>query len=394
MTSLRDLHDAFHSYMYVEDEYLLELVMAVAISREQLQAKLWLIIIGASSDGKTELVIALDNKITTKILKNFTAKTLVNGYVDKAKHPDLAPKLKNKLILIPEMASILKLHPNEKASVWAQLRDLYDGTAGKQSGEGVDILYEGLNVSFIGCSTPAIDSQVLIHQDLGTRELLYRTAPKDSKKLMEKVIENINNNDKGQKAKKFKGLVNDFLISREYKNIDLSPDSLNKIKELSSAITKLRATAEVDYSSGELNNLIYPEEPARVLSQLLVLYKSLKSLDDEYSDERAIKIIEKVVFSSCSEIRVRILITLIEKKGSHLSRKKVANKLKIGIKTAFRELNILYHLGLVELQETTPNPDEPHRTVKRWKIAEYEPANKILAHSKNLILSVDEEEIE
>jgi len=392
---LGDIHEAYKSYMYLEDDQLIDVILAVAVSREQKDEKLWIIIIGASSDGKTELVKVLDdNGKTTKVIKNLTAKTFVNGYVDKSKHPDLAPKLKDKVVLLPEMASILKLHPNEKAAVWAQLRDLYDGVAGKNSGEGVDIIYNDLNVSLIGCSTPAIDNQVLIHQDLGTREMLYRTKPKDSEKLMDKVVENNDNGQKKEKAKKCKELVQKFLEQRKFLNQTIDKQYLDRIKRLAGALTKLRAVADIDFSSGELNNLVYPEEPARVLGQLMVLFKALKSLDDNYSNERAMMIILKVVLSSCSEIRIRILKYLMLHKDEFIGQKKVANSMKIGNRTAYRELNTLYHLGLLLLDESVPDETRPYKTIKKWKVNVEDDTIKFIAEELDVQLVVEEEKIE
>ncbi len=388
--SLDDLYTAYKKYMYIEDSDLIDLVLAVAISRFQKEAKLWLIIIGASSDGKTELVKCLEDKEISKIVKNLTAKTLVNGYVDKEKHPDLALKLRNKIMLIPEMASILKLHPNEKAQVWAQLRDLYDGYAGKQSGEGVDILYKDLNVTLIACSTPTIDSQVLVHQDLGTREFLYRTAYKNSEKLMLKIFSNINGSNKARYANEFKVMVKEFLKDHTFRKSTIQSGDQKFLSKLAKSLTKLRATAEVDYTTGELNNLIYPEEPARILSQLIVLWHSLNSLDEKYNQDKTKRIIQKIVFSSCSQIRLKVLVFLIKNKGLWFSRKKISKDLKIGNKTVYRECNILTHLGLLNISEETPNADLPLKTIKRWQINENSDVSIAIADKFDLILNVEE----
>lgn len=42
------------------------------------------------------------------------------------KFPDLAPLLDNKIILITDMAQLLKLPPIEKGELWGQLREFYD----------------------------------------------------------------------------------------------------------------------------------------------------------------------------------------------------------------------------------------------------------------------------
>ena len=59
------------------------------------------------------------------------------------------------------------------------------------SGMGSRSQYEGLKVTLMAGSTPAIDGQILVHQDLGTRELIYRThGSKLKRDVMKKCFDN------------------------------------------------------------------------------------------------------------------------------------------------------------------------------------------------------------
>jgi len=103
----------------------------------------------------------------------------------------LAPKLDEKFVIITDFAQILSLPPGDRAEIYAQLRDLYDGYAGKTSGMGGNSKYSGLKVTLLACSTPAVDSRILVNQNLGTRELIYRTTcSKNKDLLMDKCLKN------------------------------------------------------------------------------------------------------------------------------------------------------------------------------------------------------------
>lgn len=192
-TTLKEIHKQINEYLYLEDNNIIDLLLATMLTRKQTQSKIWLIIISKSGDGKTALLNLLQTNDTI-IMKKITPNTLVNGRKNKKAYPDLAPTLKNKIILMPEMAQIISLYPEAMKEVWAQLRDLYDGVAGKQSGDGTNIYYENLNITFIGCSTPAYDAKALINQNLGTRELIYRPKDKNETKLIQRITENTEKN--------------------------------------------------------------------------------------------------------------------------------------------------------------------------------------------------------
>lgn len=353
--NLADIHTTYKKWFHIEDINRIDLILAVALSRKIKGTPIWLIIISNSGDMKSEQILALDDSqtqayaegtITTKLIHRFTPRTLVTG---DRNTPDLAPKLDDKILLIPDMAQLLTLHPNDKAAIWAQLRDLFDGYAGMQSGLGKDAEYRDIHVTLIAGATPAIDDQILIHQSLGTRELLYRPKEIINKEmLMEKVWDNESVEDKMHKEIRIKTQL--FLLSHDINPIEISKEVAKKIKYYAQYLAVLRASGSIDSYSGELRSLVYPEQPTRALKQLKKLYFCLMSLDEKYSSDQALEIVKEVVESSIDPIRKMILSKLLEK-DSDVSTNEIANELRIGQKTAKSELAILWNLKLVNMHE-------------------------------------------
>jgi len=342
---LNDVYKVYSKWIYTKNLRRIDIGLAMRLIAKTYGTRVWLIFVGASGDWKTEQIRALEDPTgkETKVIRNMTAKTLVNG---NPRCPDLAPNLRDKCVLFPDMAQLLKLNPNEKGEVWAQLRDLYDGFAGKQSGLGKDVEYKDLNITLVGASTPAIDKQILIHQDLGTRELLWRTEDLEKTKIMEMVLEN----EKAEELMRLElnKVTNLFLSQRRYNpDIFIPEEVITEIKYQALLLTFMRAPADIDPFSGELIQDVYPEQPSRVLKQLKKIYLALKSLDPEYSDIDALEIIQHIVYSSSNKLRHDVLLLLINNLGEDLSTNKVAERLKIGVKTAFKELNALWNLGLI-----------------------------------------------
>lgn len=360
---LGHLHRVYRELLYIEDTKRIDVVLAVALSRKMEGVPLWLILVGASGDMKSVQLNAIEDD-ETMVMHNLTSKTIVNGYADKSKYPDLAPFMDKKLIVIPDMAQILKLPPNEKAELWGQLRDLYDGLAGKMSGQGSRARYKNLHITLLAGSTPAIDGQILVHQDLGTRELIYRTEGNKSKKdVMWKCFQN-ESEEKSIKSR-LKEVTNNFINNTEIRRFPIPDNILEEIMEISIYVSYMRASAELDSYTNTLRNDVYPEEPTRISKQLKRMYICLKSLSEDYSDERAMEILWHIGRSSAFPLRIKIFNHLLNT-TREFSTSQVAEELHIGKSTAQRELAVLWNIGLVSCRKQETN--YPDKFYDYWKI--------------------------
>lgn len=362
---LKDVHDMYQKLLYIEDTCRIDVILATALSRKLEGIPLWLILVGPSGDMKSVQLNAFEDDENTFVLHNLTSKTLVNGFKDKTKYPDLAPKLHNKLIVIPDMAQILKLPPIEKGELWGQLRDLYDGLAGKSSGLGSVTKYKGLKVTLLAGSTPAIDAQILVHQDLGTRELIYRTfGSKHKGKVVNICFENetMESEIKGQ----LKGVTMEFLNKKEMVRGEVSTDDLEQIKNLAIYVTQMRASAEFDNYTNELRNYVYPEEPTRIAKQLKRMYVCLKALDPEYPTKKAFKILWHIAKSSAFPVRTRIFDFFATHKTEEHSTSSLAELLSIGKSTAKRECLVMENIGILRCRRVETS--FPDRFYEYWSL--------------------------
>ena len=135
--TLGELHKRIGDYLYMEDGDLLDLLLATFISKKQTNCKLWLFLIGMSGAGKSELINLFDDERNeTYFLNKVTANAFITGYKSPTFNTDLVDRLRNKIILIPEMASILGQSKEARSQILAQLRSLHDGKMGVESGVG------------------------------------------------------------------------------------------------------------------------------------------------------------------------------------------------------------------------------------------------------------------
>lgn len=368
--TLEKIYGKFQEWMCLRDTYRIDLCLATRLLASEHGEPIWIFIIAPSGDGKTEFLRAFRDEPFTQEIEKITPNTLVSGMDDA---PDLAPELNKKLVLIWDMAQILTMNPDDKRQIWGQLRDLYDGKAGKDTGSGTRKHYGDIYCCLLAGSTSVIDQQILIHQDLGTRELLWREeeARDDSKhrELMEKVWDNAGKEQ--QMRRELNKVVKDFIHTRKLKEkeVVINEEAKMKMMKLSEYTRIMRCTCSVDQHTGQLTNRVEPEMPTRILKQYKRIYQGLKCLDANYSDERAFVILERLAVSTVNPIRSKIYEILKAKETlssyKTFTTNEVAEKLKIGWKTAFTELNILWALELINLVSDY-DPEKP------WKGMTYE----------------------
>lgn len=348
--TLEDVYKIYKKYFNIDNTDRIDIVLATAISQKFEGIPLWLIIVGASGDMKSVQLNSLMDLSEVYVLHNLTSKTIVNGYKNKKIFPDLAPELDNKIIIIQDMAQILKLPFEEKAQVWGQLRDLYDGYAGKVSGQGSRAKYQDLKITLLAGSTPTIDEQILIHQDLGTRELIYRT---NGNKIKQEVMRKCLDNEQFDKKikKEIKEVTERFFYSNEPKRFNLTNNQEKILMKIALYISLMRSTASFDAYKNELRSDVTPEEPTRIIKQLKRIFICLKSLSDDYEDEKSFKILWHLAKSSCFPLRIKIFEYLLTNKDKDFLIGDISKNLKIGKNTVQRELDIMYNIDLVSLQE-------------------------------------------
>ncbi len=347
--TLKEIEVVYHKWLAFSDFLRFEIVFAVWLSKTLTGTPLWLIIVAPSGDAKTEQLRALHDKdnFHTRLLNRITSKTLVSG---KKNEVDLAPELDNKVVLIMDFAEMLNLHPNEKIQIWSQLRNLYDGFAGTDSGGGARKSYSNLQITLIAASTPAIDEQVLIHNQLGTRELLLRPSSASTRKRAEAAWSNEPFEE--EMRRELNDTTLNFLRNRLSDGIfnqDIKDNSIrDKLINLAEFLRSMRATASFD-QAGELRGFVFPEEPTRSLKQLKRLFVCLKALDDDYSDERALEGVRVVVHSSVDPLRLGLLRQIVHFPDG-TSSYRLAQNLRVGNKSVHTELFLLWNLHLIKCE--------------------------------------------
>src|SRR3990167_3480704 len=91
---LVDIETEFEKYIVIKDKHILRILFATIVGNQVLDRDpLWLMIIGASSGGKTTLLAPCNTIEYLHFLDDLTEKTLLSGYKIKGKEASLLRKI-------------------------------------------------------------------------------------------------------------------------------------------------------------------------------------------------------------------------------------------------------------------------------------------------------------
>ena len=345
--SIELLHELYRKLYKINTTDLLDLILSIYISHHMEKFNpLWLFIVGPSSAGKTMNTDILKELPAIYPLSRVTPRTFISGNPGTK---DGIEDMNNKVILISDFGQFLSLRSEDKQQLWAQLREVYDGELYQEYGTGKKVKIKDIHISMIVNATNAIDNQITLFQQLGTREIMYRVE-KEELPPVELTLDT-----DGPDIKKQMGeAIRSFFEQDRFKSI-IFPDAPETIKkeiiELSKFVSCFRASAPVDSFTGELRGEVVPEHPIRLAKTLLKTFRSLAILDNNRSPEQILKTIIRVAFSSANKNRITIFKIFLSEPDKSLNISQISRSSKLGKKTVNTELKVLHALGIMNYRE-------------------------------------------
>jgi hypothetical protein len=126
--TLADLHAAFAEWLAfpevdgVPSYELIDVALAAIVGNRLHGDPLWLFLVAPPSSGKTEVLRALGDVPDVFPLSSLTAQTFASGYERKGGETSLLPKLTDKTLIMKDFGTVLTLHRETRAEIFAQLR--------------------------------------------------------------------------------------------------------------------------------------------------------------------------------------------------------------------------------------------------------------------------------
>ncbi len=342
----------------------LKLVLAVAISSQFENAHmLWLLLVGAPSSGKTELVRLIKDSDIAFFLDNLTQNAFISGErsSESNKVYDLLPLLNTKCLVIKDWTAIFSLDEKMTRKILGDLVGIYDKEFAKFSSRRGNITYAS-SFSQLGAITPSTLNKHSSYMNMvGPRFLCY-IMPEATQKEKDNSYEIIfSGRDRSALEKEARTYTASYLKqlsqkSLEIEDFDRKTENYFKIaSELISqcrGIVSLQAVSFRDENGQDVKYYdvsdIQVELPWRALQQLISLsrylaFVSAKSLVE--SEE--LQIVKDVVLSSMPADRAQAL-RFIKSHDGRITAKELSELSERSSKTSRRMLDELCALKVLE----------------------------------------------
>jgi phage/plasmid primase-like uncharacterized protein len=283
-TTAAEVLIVFKKWLYLPDPGVIYVPLGAVAANLMEGDPVWVMIVGPSSGGKTELIMAIVRLPYVRLGATLTEAALLSGTPKKQKASGSKGGLlreigKFGILALKDFTSILAMHRDRRAEVLAALREIFDGSWTRDVGTdgGLRLEWSGKMGLIAGC-TAAIDSYHGVMSVMGERFLFYRLPKTDPIGQAEQALANTGKVYAMRKelADAVTGLFAGLDIQRELPPIDDS--ETRKLVTLSSLVAGARSAVERDSYKREIELVLDTEAPARLAQTLRRLYAGMLAI--------------------------------------------------------------------------------------------------------------------
>lgn len=323
------------------------------------------ILVGSPSGEKTTILSFFYGQKQTYISDDFTPKSFVSHSAgvssELLESVDLLPKLKNKVLIAPELAPLFEGAKDRLIENFAMLTRVLDGEGlNRDSGVHGHRGYTGdYKFAWLGATTPLKASVWNVMGKIGNR--LFFLSIEDKNRTDQDYLDMFSGKAYEEKVKVCRGAVVNFLNNLYSKNgirkiawdaegdIFILPEIIRYAKLLS----KLRGTL-MTWKGEEKGTYEHSfpiiEEPPRAINSLYNLAKGHALINNRnFLKTEDLEIIRRVAFSSMPHDRFEFL-KLLSKHEGRLSTSQIEKELNCSSDTALRTMKIFEILGVVTIK--------------------------------------------
>lgn len=312
------------------------------------QTPVWIILAGPPSVGKTTVLSFFqpkksgDGSILDKLVyrsDKFTPKSFVshsaNANSDKLKEIDLLPKIQHKILITPDLTTILGQEFDTVRETMSTLTTLADGKglridSGTHGGRGYDGDY---GFGWLGATTRVTSTSWKAMISVGPRLLFFKMdAFEKSEPSISELAEAVTgDSDYSEQVENIRGLVEAFLKRFTNKHPIFKGTKWNKSKdrklsEQIAVMAKLTAKCRSRFEDVEGDiSLTSEEDPKRLMSQLYGLACGHAALEErsslEFSD---LHVVYRVAISSMPDDIHKVILTLVDSPEEELTEGRIA----------------------------------------------------------------------
>lgn len=344
--NIRDLIKEYTDIYYMEDTSIIPLVCAVTLSNRMSGDPIWLMILGGSSSGKTELLNAITGLSFVHSISMLTPNTLLSGMKSKSvSNTSLLKRISpTSIFVMKDFTTILSMGRDDQQEIMSQLREVYDGKMTKSTGHGEDLKWEG-KITLIAGVTEKLHVMENRFSGMGTRAINY-TLPLQDRVKTAKRSAHISKGIKSYREhikNEFKEYIEYMIPNIVSTDYEISEDVSDKLLRVCDFSSLARSPVERNFQ-GEIDLVLSSEMPMRMSNQLHSLGGVFMAMEAGILLPEYERILYKLAFDSIPKGRRLVLRELC--KYGDAKTKEVASSLGYESETARKWLEEINVLGI------------------------------------------------
>lgn len=322
-------------------------------------------LVGNPSGEKTTVLSFFYGQDKTYISDDFTPRAFVshsaNVKGNELKKVDLLPKVKDNILITPELAPLFEAPKDKLIDNFSMLTRVLDGEGlNRDSGTHGHRGYSGdYKFIWLGATTPLKASVWNVMGKIGNR--LFFLNMRDKNRNNQDYLEMFRGRAYEEKVKECRGAVRSFLDNlfeqNKIRNLEwdaegdifLLPEIIKYAKLLSKLRGSLMLWKSEEQGKYEFNFPII-EEPPRAINALYNLAKGHAIINNRtFLRSEDLEIVRAVCFSSMPHDRAEFL-KLLGKHEGKLTTSQIQTELNCSDETARKTMNIFKILGIVDIK--------------------------------------------
>lgn len=271
---IEDLEAEVDKVLLLKDRGVVKMICATIIANRLDLDPVWLLLVAASSGGKSELIHAITGFEWVFNISDLTVNTFASGQKKTGKETSLLLKMSNGVMAFKDFTSILSKEKEARKAIMGQLREIYDGEYVKRTGTGDDITWKG-KIGAIAGATEAVYVHLEEMSQMGDRFIMYCIEQPDRMEVAKRALQN--SHDMLEKREHLKACFKAYItyvldnMNMVDGEIKLDPASELHLLEVADFATRARSAVLTDFKTGLVKFVPAPEMPMRVTGQLSTL---------------------------------------------------------------------------------------------------------------------------
>lgn len=367
MTILTTIHEAFVRWMALPSLEAVDVVAAAVVAARLPGKSVFLVLVGPSGSGKSELIESIEGVRDVVPLGRLTPAAFLSGYKDSEQSLlHRLPKDRASILTMKDLTTLAAAHPYDRSQIMAQLREIYDGKFALDSGVGRKT-WSG-KVSLLAACTAIYDELARSMSALGERFVVYRPYNGDDLVISQRAMRTADE-DQQMKADLRASMARLDSITVPSK-VPVTQAEMTHLGHLCRFLAVLRTPVARDQAC-QICQMPVPESSGRLAKQLIQLYRGLLVVRERTQRDPSVSadveemlvdlgVIERVVWSSAPSLRVKLL-TSMPMAGASV--RELAALLRVSRSVVGRTLE---DLGVLGILHKGPHADDSYRPSSEW----------------------------